>query len=503
MIDTSASAQALSRAELMQLGAIDNAFFSKTFFAKTVRMAVPAFHLRMWQLLESSSRLVNLQVFRDGAKTTLCRIYTAKRVAYGTSRTILYVGKSEAHAARSVRWIRRQVETNRIFTETFGLRPGKKWQDTECEIYHQLDELPITILALGITGSTRGVNIDDYRPDLIVVDDVVDEENSATPEQRKKVDDLLYGALKNSLAPASEAPDAKMVMLQTPLNRDDVSVKAFNDPEWQSARFGCWTADTEHLPAGQQESVWPERYSTAVLRREKELAAGRNQLSVFLREKECRIVSPETSAFRASWLRFYDFAPEGMQVLMAIDPVPPPSEKQIASGLRDKDYEAIVVAGRKGGDVFLLEYVLNRGHDPSWTTAEFFRLALKWRPQRIIIESIAYQRVLSWLLRRAMEAQRIFFAIEEYSDRRSKSIRIVDALNGLAANGKLWIRHEHTDFLQQFTDYPDVNHDDLLDATAIVVAALQGRLHYFNDDGGLTIEHEADIPALTRVGGSP
>ena len=486
--------ETLSSRELIELGAVDSDFFTHTFFPKTVRLSSPPFHTEIWKILESSARYVNIQVFRDGAKTSLLRMYTAKRIAYALSSTILYIGKSEGHATRSVRWIRRQIETNRRFAGTFRLSPGKKWQDMECEIIHGLVERPITILALGITGSTRGVNVDDYRPDLIVVDDVIDEENSATAEQRQKITGLIYGALMNSLAPATETPDAKLAMLQTPLNREDASVLALDDRTWTSARFGVWTKETEHLPLAEQESVWPERYPSATLREEKEGYINRNQLSMWLREKECKIVSPETSAFKPNWLRKYDLEPENMYTIMAIDPVPPPSDKQIAQGLRKKDYEALVVMGRKGPNFYLLDYSLNRGHEPDWTIMEFFRLALKWHPRRVIIEAVAYQRTLLWLLKKAMTHQRRYYVVEPFTDQRSKFDRIVDAFSGPASNGHFYIQESHNDFITQFSDYPDVQHDDLLDAGSIALSALASSAASasFSD----ILEEEKDIPAI-------
>lgn len=505
-------AEKIDLAELVELCAVDSALFSSTFFPKTARQRSPKFHEDIWCTLEDPlARLVNIQVFRGGAKTSLLRMYTAKRIAYGLAHTILYIGKSEGHAARSVKWLRRQIEYNRLFSQTFGLRKGAKWQDTEAEIWHGTDEYPIWIMGMGITGSVRGINMDDFRPDLIIVDDVIDEENSATPEQRQKVEALIYGALKESLAPASEAPDAKMVMLQTPLNREDASTKALNDSEWTSARFGCWTVETESMPVERQESIWPDRWPSAVVRAEKAAAMSRNQLPTFLREKECKIVSPETSAFRPNWLKFYDLAPDPTEgtIIMAIDPVPPPSDLQISKGLRGKDYEAIVVVQRKDADFYLLEYALHRGHEPDWTINECFRLYNHYRPRKVIVEAVAYQRTLAWLLRKAMEHQRKYFLISEFTDKRKKFDRIVDGLTGPAAEGKLYVSPEHVDFIQQFNEYPDVAHDDLLDASAIAISDLMGFGRANMDDDELDEwwreiqQSEREIPRLRYGLGAP
>lgn len=466
----------LTPAQVIELGAVDREFFCSTFFPQTARQKMPAFHHMIWDLLESSARLVMIHVFRGGAKTSTLRMFAARRIAYGFARTVLIIGKSEAHALTSARWLRKRIESETsLFAQTFQLRPGGKWQDHHFEIEHGLQaQIPgaistVTVLAMGATGSTRGVNIDDWRPDLIILDDIVDAENASTPEQRLKVNENVYGALKPSLAPKVDAPDAKMVGLQTPLDREDYSMLALNDPEWVSLRVGCWTADTENRMTDQQESCWPERYPSEELRRMKRASIARNQLSLWTREYECRIVTPETSAFVGAWLQFYDVAPPGMIVYSGIDPVPPPSERAIAKGLVGNDYEAVVSIGRHKNNFYLLEYDLQRGHDPGWTISTFFRHGLKYRPRRWIVEAVAYQRALAWILRQAMTSQKHWFVIKEFTDQRSKYNLILDGISGIASNRKLFIRREHADFIQQFCAYPNVSHDDLLNIVAIVL----------------------------------
>lgn len=493
----------LSIQDAVELGAVDSPLFCHYFFPKTVRQRTPDFHYQIWDLLESkNNRLNNIQVFRGGAKTSLLRMYTMKRICYGLAHTILYIGKSEGHAVRSVRWIKRQVEYNKLLSSTFGLSKGKKWQDTEIEIRHNVEERPIWILAMGITGSVRGINEDDYRPDLIIVDDAIDEENAATPEQRNKIENLLYGALKESLAPRSETPDAKLSMLQTPLNKEDASTKALKDPEWVSAKFGCWTERTKHLPLEQRQSIWEERWSSEELRKEKQAAIHRNKLSIFLREKECEITSPETSAFKAKWLKKYTLEPEGMTKVLVIDPVPPPSEIEIEKGLRGKDFEVIAVWGRHGNNFYLLEYEANRGHQPTWTVATYFELALRWLPRETVVEAVAYQRTLAWILKNAMEERGQYFTIVEMVDKRSKFNRIVDGLNGPASNGKIFVKDEHVEFIEQFESYPDVSHDDILETGAVAVAHLS-KLGMGGDGDIEKVENEEDYPRLVYGRGAP
>lgn len=401
----------------------------------------------------------------------------AKQTAYGLSRTVLYLGLSQDKALQSVRWMRRQIEHNSKFTEAYSLKPGKKWQDTECEIRHDALGQTTTLIAYGVTGSVRGVNIDDWRPDLIIADDILNEENTATKEQRTKMSALLYGALIRSLSPATESPHAKLVMLQTPMGKEDASTKALKDPGWLNLQVGCWSYATADLPTEEQESVWEERFPSKTLREEKRLDIGRNKASVWYREMECKITSPETSSFMAGWLKFYDLTPERSQmtIVIGIDPVPPPSDTQIAKDLEGKDYEAFAVWGAYNDEYYLLEYSQNRGHDPEWSVNEFFRLGLKWQPQRFVVETVGYQKTLEWIFRQAMRMRRIYFVVTPLDDSRSKHDRIKDAFAGPASTGTINVRANHTDFIEQFNDHPMLAHDDLIDACSMALMHLLPR----------------------------
>lgn len=486
--------------ELVELGAIDGGLFAETFFPKTFRMQSPPFAKRLWDALDSNSRMVSLQLFRGAGKTSTCRVFAARRIAYGQARTILWIGKSQDKSIASVRWLRRQIEFNPLFSQTFRLRPGKKWQDIECEIYHGIDEHPVTILAYGITGPVRGVNIDDYRPDLILLDDIIDEEIAASPVQKEQVEDLVYGAVKQSLAPATEAPDAKLVLLQTPMGRNDISEKSLSDPEWFAVRVPCWTLETENSLLHERQSSWEERFPSEMLRREKELAIQRNRVSTFSREMECKVVAPETSEFLQEWLRYYDLEPpeELSYTVIVIDPVPPPSDAQLQKGLKGKDYECITAITRVKGSVFLREYSAKRGHDPSWTIMEFFRMAAKYRPKRVYIESVAYQRTLAWLLRTAMQQQRKYYTIEETDSKEKKYHVITNGLHDISYNGHLFVKANHIEFIQQFCDYPNVEHDDIIETVAIGCRKLlQNASDDLNEEWDSVMEEEKSLPRLT------
>lgn len=498
---TDEAAAEISPKEARELGATDSLFFCRIFFPKAFRQPSPEFHRDIWGGLEGPDRFLSLQAYRGSAKTTTLRAFAAKRISYGLSHTILYISKSEDHAIKSLRWIKNNVKNNERWAGAFGLRPGSKWSDTEIEIIHGVDEYPITVLAIGMTGSVRGVNVEDYRPDLIILDDVIDDENGATTEQRSKVNERIFGAIKESLTPPGEDPTAKLVMLQTPIDRDDASELTQNDPEWKGMKFGCFDENGE--------SRWPEREPTDYLQRAKEAMIRRNQLSVWLREKECTVVSDERRYFRNDWLNYWETLPERMEFFISIDPSPPKDEEpEVRKRKKEPDPEVLEVWGRHGNDFYLVEVVQINDPNPQRSVDEFFRLVEQWNPIMAAVETVAYQSTLKWMLDQAMAKRQRYVPLQKVDDKRAKTKRIRQSYMNVAPYGKLHIHRSHTGFVEQFVDYPDVRYDDILDAGAIAIALMnpaltQAQIIGDEEPAELMAPHEEDFEPLPNWRSAP
>ena len=458
---------ALSPKEAVSLGAQSLTKYGKLFFPRTFRQDSAVFHEDIGRALYSPARFNAFEVFRGGAKTTLLRVYTSQRAAYGISRVIMYVSISQAHSIFSVRWLRRQVMYNTKWANTFGLRRGSKWTDEWAEIECHLLEDPeypgrpviVTVLAMGITGQIRGFNPEDFRPDLIVIDDVLNEENTATRDQRQKMDELLFGALLNSLEAASAAPLAKAAFLQTPMDRGDAISKCMTDPELSPLCFGCFDE--------KGESRWPARYPTDVLMRSKEAHVRRSQYRLWMREWECKIVSGEEKAIDITRFKMYDVLPETLDTVISLDPA--------SSENPDADEFAIAAVGMKGPDVYVLDYSTAKAVMPDKAANDTFSLGLLYSPRKIVVESNSYQRIMAWYLEQEMMKRRMFYAVERLEVKTKNSDRIMQTIPGLAAFGHFHIRPTHTKLLQQADDYdPSVKDipDDLLTAIANAIISL-------------------------------
>lgn len=439
--------------EMIKLCAVDNSLYERTFFPKTVRQESAEFHTEMDQLLDSNHRFMAMKCFRGSAKTSKVRMRTSKRVAYAISHTIMIVSSSQNHAVKSLSWIKKNVEFNRRWANTFQLRKGGKWSNEEVEIIHGVDQRPITIVALGITGQIRGLNIDDYRPDFIIVDDPDDEETTGTPEQIKKTASFFFGGLEKSLAPASEATSAQMLLLQTPLVNGDLIDVCSNDPQWHCVTFSCFDINGN--------STWPARWSTEELQANKEAHIKRNQLALWMREMECQVVPEGGSSFNPDNLLYYDELPDGMVYVIAIDPA--------SSESKTADDQVIMVLGFYRSDVYIIEYSACKGEMPEEAGVKVIEFAKRYRPIGITVESISYQRVLAHFLENKMRESRTFVPVHRRQDKRKKSDRIIQAIGSTAGYSRLKIKTTMSKFIEQYLMYSPTSkmHDDVLDAAAM------------------------------------
>jgi len=465
--------ESISLEEAIKIGSEDPDFYGQFFFPKTCRQDGAPMHQEMWEALLSNERFVSFMVHRDGAKTTIIRLFLSFCIAYGISRTILVVGKSEGAAVRTVEWLQRAVEFNPLWANAFGLRKGSKWSGGEIDIWHGTDKVPIRVIAVGITGSTRGINVDDYRPDLILVDDPCDEENTATPDARKKTADLFFGALQKSLAPASEAPLAKLMLAQTVLNDEDLISLTIKDKQWLSLVFSCFDANGD--------SRWSARYPTHVLRADKQAHIDRGMLSLWLREMECKVIDDETARFPSNFLQYWEVVPEGGRTVLALDPTPPPREGEIAKVNTNLDDAAILVLREYAGNVYVLDRYVCKSPDPDELMSKIFELCVAWNAREVYVETILFARVLANLLNKEQLKRRMWLTVHQVEDKRKKSVRISQNISPLYVMRKLFFHPTQGDLIEQLTRYPNVPHDDMLDALSIGLEGLSAWMTDIDD----------------------
>jgi len=198
---------------------------------------------------------------RGAAKTTwgntalialLIALYPDLRIALVSNTT-----KQAYDFSRAIRWT---YESNSRFRDIFGdcVSPSK-WTDAEWlhrdSKWHGSKD--VTLFAAG-----AGSAIISKRFDLILCDDALDEENTASPEAREKVDNWFFKTLMPCLV-----PDGAVIMIGTRWAEDDLYQKLTDKPEKGGRGWRLLLRQAMVMDDSERgwHSYWPEHWPEELL----------------------------------------------------------------------------------------------------------------------------------------------------------------------------------------------------------------------------------------------
>lgn len=452
--------------EAIILGSKDGLFFAHYFLPETFSLDPPEWQKEFWQdINDPDKRYLSYEVYRDGGKTSTFRTVLLRGICYGLYRTGLVLSESRSHSRRTLSWIRNKVSNpNHLLPRVFGLQIGTVDNADELHIISTFTNTKIVLIAQGVEGQIRGINEDDNRPDFILCDDISSFESNQTPEAQQRIKEIFFGAVLNSLAAKAINPVAKLVNIGTISGADDVISNCKKDTQ-----FFCKTHSV-FLPNG--ESAWPSKWSTMELRRDKQSAEERGQLSTWFREKEGKFVVGNTTAFKIEKVHFHHNRPENCSFIMGLDPVPPPSDKALAKGLVGKDWEVFSVIAVQGKNYYVEEQVFNKGHEIEWSIDTFFSLQMKYRPLVCGVDSNGYQRTLANTIEREIAKRRAYHThIYKIDDRQSKFHRITNTLLPIIGAGNFSVNYSLQMLIDQIIEYPGCVKDDHIESVALAIIA--------------------------------
>lgn len=294
------------RRELLARLHQDRVLAHKILFKHRHPQASPPFHGVMIQDFHGPAKGVVDFVFRGGAKSTLAEEGIGVMAGFREFRNCLVVGENYDRAASRLAAIKRELEMNDQFKRVFGDLRGDTWGEDRLVL-----SSGICIQCLGSGQSLRGIKHFDWRPDLVLGDDLENRQDVATPEARqKKIDWWLF-----DLLPALD-PAARWRMTATPLHPESLPETLAKMPGVLVHRFPWYYLDEN----GEKVSSWPERFPIQeILETEQRyIAAGR--LQGFRQEFMCQSEAPEMKPFKPDMFRVEPQARTWQAVYTMTDP---------------------------------------------------------------------------------------------------------------------------------------------------------------------------------------
>ena len=236
----------------------DGEFFIEFFLHEELTSPVPFFHYgEIWPLLTNTAmQRVLLAIPRDHAKTTLSKLAVVWYFLFTNHRFCVYLSNTNTIAKNACKDIMGYFNSPN-FVATYGKIKIIKESETDSlwrfEIPMANGRVKHCILrAVGAGQQMRGINIDNQRPDIAVVDDVEDNENTDSELLQKKLDKWIFGPFLKALA-----RQKKIIWLGNMLQKTSLLARLSQRPKWNPVVFGALVKDTQ---TGELKPLWPERW---------------------------------------------------------------------------------------------------------------------------------------------------------------------------------------------------------------------------------------------------
>lgn len=208
------------------------------------------------------------------------------------NRTIAIISNTENQAKKSLKSIRQHIAENPLVKEVFpdlkpSERPGDPWSDAQITVERTLIRKDPSVQAVGMdTGRIVG-----SRLDVIILDDVLDRENTNTEEQRKKMLELFETQIYTRLNPGGT-----ILVIGTPWHQDDLMHVLAQRPGFHVKRYSA--VENPDDPPNSWMPVWKEQWPLERLLDRYQNTTER----VFLRKYLCRVRVDSAGRFRAMWI---------------------------------------------------------------------------------------------------------------------------------------------------------------------------------------------------------
>lgn len=441
---------------------------------------------------------INLVGPRGAAKSTIGTLsYVLQMAVTGAEPYIWIVSDTKQQADTHLENIKTELLENLRLARDYPHAAGRgpRWQASVIQLPNQ-----VVIESFGTGQAMRGRRVREYRPTLIVCDDLQNDSHISSATQREHSRNWFEGTLLKA-----GTKDTNFVHVATALHREALAMQLLEAPGWISKRFASieqwptnmslwktwedhYTENTERDRVGyaqvffqdhRQEMeagakvLWPEVEDLYTLMRMR-VECGR---AAFEREKQGSPLDPKLSEFPPEYFDedtlWFDQWPESLAVrAIALDP-------SKGNDAERGDYSAYVQVGIDADEVIYVAADLAR-RPASQIVADGVKLCQQFQPTAFGVEANQFQELLADEITAEFARQQIAFvapsAIHNYAN---KFLRIQKLGPYLSKRRLRFLRGcPSTQMLvEQLREFPAAVHDDGPDALEMAIRLAEDALN--------------------------
>lgn len=493
-----------------QLAAFDLGYFGRAYLKHYFVRPSPAFHEELDEIwtkgvlkgrnpavdakkisrLDGSKNVVAAP--RGHAKSTNFTFKDSLHAAlYLYKHYIIILSDSSDQAEGFLSDIKTEMEDNQEIRLDFGNQQGKVWKSTVI-----LTTGGVKIEAIGSGKKVRGRRHGAWRPDLLVLDDIENDENVNTPDQRRKLDSWFKKAV-------SKAGDTytDIMYIGTILHYDSLLSNTLKNPEYESRTYRAvisfsnrddlwdkWTElytnlfDPDHKQHAREfyleheaemlkgtEVLWPEKldyYKLMVIKVSDGDAA-------FNSELQNDPIDPDSASFQEEWMDYYepelvDFKDIRYVFVGANDPSLGKNKKSDTSAI-------INLAVDLYSGYLYIEMASIEKRKPDQIIKDIFEANRRLKRDygkgfyKFGVETVQFQYFFKEVMAQLSAELGEYIPIEEIQSTVNKMLRI-ESLQPYIKNGYIKFNAKHKTLIKQLLEYPMGRNDDGPDALQMAVA---------------------------------
>ena len=416
-------------------------------------------------------------------------------VLYMYKHYILILSDSSEQAEGFLDDIKTELEDNGNIIMDFGLLKGEKaWRGSVA-----VTNTGVKVEAIGSGKKVRGRRHRNWRPDLIVLDDIENDENVNTPEQRRKLSNWFYKAV-------SKAGDTytDIMYIGTILHYDSLLSSVLRNPSYKSRKYRAViseAADTKLWEEWEQiytnlfdenheenartfyeahetemllgtEVLWEEKLSYYKLM---EVRISEGEAS-FNSEFQNDPVDPENATFNPEWFDYYepellDFSSPEFVFIGANDPSLGKNKKSDTSSIIN------LALSIKTGYMYVADASVEK-RKPDVIIDDVFEMNRRLKRDykkgfyKFGVETVQFQYFYKDVMAARSVKEGEYLPIEEIQSSVNKAIRI-ESLQPVIKNNYLKFNREHKTLLKQLQEFPMGRNDDAPDGLQMAVQLAQ------------------------------
>lgn len=418
---------------------------------------------------------------RGGAKSTIIGlVWLAWLALNGYKRFVPYISDTFLQAKLIAGGLRAEIESNTRLRWLYPNCVGDRWGEEGFVINGLKGEC--FILPIGAGMKVRGLKYKNYRPDLMLLDDIENLENVYSAEQREK----LKRWFDYDIEPAMDRYSKHIVIIGTILHFNSL----LNQVIKGEGRYSGWKKLFYKALSGNNLSFWPARFSSEYLLQIRDDPNHPDFVGsvVFAQEMQNEPQDDKDRIIKLEWQKEYSLREvlrgvEGaddddrlkkwlkpFEIVGGVDPAI--SEKQTADNFSFYTY----ALDKQTGKEYQLDLVHGKFSDINKQVQIICDGVEQWGHDEIGIESVAYQKGLAQLVKTELQRRGIYACriIEIKTDK--DKIRRARIHSSAFEAGYILLRNDHENFSiikREISEFPLGAHDDSFDSLMLAREARQ------------------------------